>query len=173
MYSAANAFDLIIRDLPIGMDPTYLGQYLNQVGGVLSVRIEGNIGFVKVDSEETANIIMARLNYSRFNDVPIRIIKYDAATRRIVADGIGLVIVRGLTSSIDISEVHGFFSKIGEVVSVQIPRTDWGNLGFAFVQFRDNKTAAKAAKDLTGFRVNGNQILVEPIKKKWNNYSTS
>ncbi|EAY14074.1 hypothetical protein TVAG_478990 [Trichomonas vaginalis G3] len=158
-------FLLIVRDLPIGIDPNYLGSYLNQAGTVLECRVEGTIGFVLVESENSANLIIARLNYSKFNNIPIRIIKYDDTTRRIVADGIGVVIVRGLGQSADISEVHKFFSRVGEVISVQIPRTDWGSLGFAFVQYRDNKTAQKASIELSGFRVDGNPITVNLIKK--------
>ena len=170
MFSRRNqyGFSLIIRDLPLGIDRDYLASYLRQEGNVLSVKIEGSIAFVSVDSEYSANSIINKLNYSRFNDKPIRIIKYDDKTRQIFAEGIGVVIVRGLPNEIEISEVHHFFSRVGEVIAVQIPQTDWGNLGFAFVQYRDNKTGFKASAELTGFRVGENKIVVEPIKLNGN-----
>ena len=159
-----NGYEVVVRDLPLGMDPNYLGNYFAQQGGVLNVRIEGTIAFVTFDSKESLDRAMATLNYSRFNNVPIRMIKYDDETRRISAEGIGIVIVRGLPHNIDISEIHNFFSRIGEVITVQIPQTEWGDLGFAFVQYRDNKTASRAASELSGFRVQGNIISVDVIK---------
>lgn len=158
-------FPLIIRDLPCGIDPQYLGSYLNQAGTVLSCRVEGTIGFVNVESENAANLIIAKLNYSKFNGNPIRIIKYDDTNRKIIADCIALVIVRGLTPNIEASEVHRFFSRVGEVINVQIPKTDWGSLGFAFVQYKDISSAHKAVAELTGFRVGDNVITVDLIKK--------
>ena len=164
MNYTTRGYEVVIRDLPVGMDPNYLGNYFAQEGGVLNVRIEGTIAFVTFDTKETMDKVMANLNYSRFNNVPIRIIKYDDETRRISAEGIGIVIVRGLPPDIDISEIHKFFSQIGEVVTVQIPHTEWGDLGFAFVQYRDNKTAQRAAAEFSGFKVQGNVITVEAIK---------
>ena len=164
MNFSRRGYEVVIRDLPLGMDPNYLGNYFAQEGGVLNVRVEGTIAFIAFDSKESMDRAMATLNYSRFNNVPIRMIKYDDETRRISAEGIGVVIVRGLPHNIDISEIHNFFSRIGEVITVQIPQTEWGDLGFAFVQYRDNKTAARAAAELSGFRVQGNAISVEMIK---------
>ena len=164
MNFSRRGYEVVIRDLPLGMDPNYLGNYFAQEGGVLNVRVEGTIAFIAFDSKESMDRAMATLNYSRFNNVPIRMIKYDDDTRRISAEGIGIVMVRGLPHNIDISEIHNFFSRIGVVITVQIPQTEWGDLGFAFVQYRDNQTASRAAIELTGFRVQGNVITVEVIK---------
>lgn len=158
-------YPLIVRDLPLGIDANYLASYLGQVAPILECRIEGTIGFIKAESENAANLIIARLNYSKFNNIPIQIIKYDDENRRISADGIGIVIVRGLPPNIEIIDVNKFFSRVGEVLNVQIPRTDWGSLGFAFVQYKNPSNAYKAATELTGFKVGDNILSVEVIKK--------
>ena len=154
-------FQVIVKDIPPTMDANFIGNFLSSAGPVLEVVCNNGLALVTFISEEAANNAIQMYNYYKFNDTPIRIIKNDPETQNLIQSQKGLLIIKGLDSNVQLSEINGFFSQVGEIITCQLLPTDWGSFGFAFIQYRNPSDADKAKTMFNGYLVNGKPITIE------------
>ena len=154
-------FPVLIKDIPPTMSAEYMGNFLARAGGVLNVVVRDCVAYVYFDSEISANNAIKMFNFYKFDGVPIRMMKNDYATNRLISEKVGVLIVNNIDSAVQLSELYGFFSQIGEVISCQLMPTDWGSFGIALIQYRDPKNAVRAKNEYNGYLVNGKPISIE------------
>ena len=139
-------FQVLVKDIPPTMDATFIGNFLSSAGPVVEVVCNNGVAVVTFVSEAAALNAMRMYNYHKFNDIPIRIIKNDIETQQLIKNQRGILIIKGLDLNVQLSELHSFFSQAGELITCQLMPTDWGSLGFAIIQYRNQEDADKARK---------------------------
>lgn len=154
-------FQVLIRDIPPGMDATFIANFMGSAGHVLEVNVNNLEAVVTFANQESAENAIRQFNFSKFNGVPIRIIKNDPQTQNIIQQQKGILIVHGIDSNVELGEIHQFFSQIGEIVSCQFMPTDWGSMGFVILQYRNPTDIEVARAKLNGYLVNGKPITLE------------
>ncbi|EAX92773.1 hypothetical protein TVAG_361530 [Trichomonas vaginalis G3] len=154
-------FQIVVKDLPPGMDATFVANFLGSAGPVLEVNVNNLEAVVTFASKEAAENAMKQFNYYKFNGNPIRMIKNDPETQNIIQQQKGIIIIHGVDQDVDISEVYQFFSQVGEIVSIQMMPTDWGSFTFVILQYRNPADSEVARSKLNGYLVNGKPISIE------------
>jgi len=127
---------------------------------------------VNFPSREIASRVIAELNYTKLDDVPIRMSWSDPETKDLIKKGEGNLFIHGLDESIEVSQIHEAFSNFGEIISCKIKlekdkRTGkFVSCGFGYIQFRSKEDAEKAKMDLEDASINGKQIEIEDYVRK-------
>jgi polyadenylate-binding protein len=122
--------------------------------------------FVTFDSRQASEHAIGELNYTRFDGLPIVIVRCDAATKQARQSGRGKLFVKNLSLDIDDSQLHDAFSDFGDVICVRINRNKAGeSLGYGLVEFFSRKDALQAMEDLNGASMQGQVIEIIPYVK--------
>lgn len=133
-------------------------------------RIPFSFALVTLRTRKLALRAIKKLNYTKLNNVPIRLSIYDAEAIRARRTGEGNLIIRNLDQSVDEAQLYYALAGFGEIISCVIPtvyNSDIGVMqsrGYGFVHFRNTEDAQQVMSQLNGASVNGNKVTIEPAR---------
>ena len=190
MTSASQPTSVYVGDLPMEFNKRetiitedFLRNLFNELGNIVVNEIaiknrEGRNGipyayaFVKFQTREMAERVINELNYTKLENVPIRLCLADAETNKIRKSNTGNLFIKNLDPEIEVSQLHDAFANFGEIISCKIP-TDYisqtqtyKSRGYGYVQFRNPKDAEQACIDLKDAAINGRQVTIEPFCRR-------
>ena len=153
---------IIICDLPQQIDEAWLLNFVGEVATPKSIKIEKERlqsprmrAFLEFASHDDAQRVISALNYTKLDNVPIRISwflkQHDRAAN---------LFIKNLDPSIEVAQLHEAFSNFGEVISCKIPLVDGKSQGFGYVQFLKREDAETAMNDLKGAYIEGKPIEI-------------
>ena len=178
---------IIIEDLPLGrfgetiITEDFLRVFFAQVGCTIvevTIRNSNTYGmphayaYVKFQTREMAERAVNELNYTKLENVPIRLCLADPETNKIRESDVGKLIIRNLPPEIEVCQLHNLFENFGEIISCNIPKYyNWADgtyhsRCYGIVQFRNPKSVGEACSCLKGAAINGVEITVEPFRRK-------
>ena len=180
---------IIVEDLPIDLDKKkttitadFLKNLFSKLGNIVvkKVVIKNKIkrngtpnayAFVEFQTKEMAERAIKELNYTKLENVPIRLSFADPETSKIKESDAGKLLIKGLPPGVEVSHLHDLFANFGEIITCNIPRYYNQNDGtyhsrcYGFVQFRNPKDAEQACSDLNGALINGVKVTIEPFQR--------
>lgn len=203
IMSQVQTSTIYVADLPASKDPSgqpvsdieedflrELFQEFNVVKSPEAVTIKTKLGrngnpysyaFIKFESREDALKAIADMNYTKLNNIPIRLMTADKETKMIVRNNQGNLFIKNLDPEIEVSQLHDAFSNFGEIISCKIP-SDIKNVprednpsvlekrtvsrGYGYVQFRNQEDAKQAMADLKDASINGHSIEIQPFCRR-------
>lgn len=136
---------------------------------------------IKFDTHESAMKAVADLNYTKLDNIPIRLIPYDEETQNILHNNQGKLFIKNLDPNIEVSQLHDAFASFGEILTCKIPteiqmvpkpgapgelEKKYISRGHGYVQFRNQEDAKQAMTDLKGASINGRQIEIQPYSRR-------
>lgn len=122
----------------------------------------GYVNFMKMSDAESA---LTTLNYDLVKGQPIRLmwVKKKSATFNLSAN----LFVKNIHENIKEKTLHDIFSSYGTILSLKIPKNDYGEpQGIGYVQYEDEDSAKNAIRALNGKLVRGNVLSVNKFKSK-------
>ena len=130
--------------------------------------------FIRFESHENAVKAIAELNYTKLNNVPIRLMLVDKDTKMIVRSNQGNLFIKNLDPDITVSQLHDAFANFGEIISCKIPsdlqvngdEKKYVSRGYGYVQFRNPDDAKQAMLDLKDASINGRPIEIQPFCRR-------
>ena len=130
---------------------------------------------VRFENHECAMKAIAELNYTKLDNVPIRLFLVDEETKAINFNQ-GILFIKNLDPDIEVSQLHDAFANFGEIISCEIPSdiqiitkpdgTKEKKLisrEYGYVQFRNPEDAKQAMTDLKDASINGRPVEVLPF----------
>jgi len=167
--SSENVNQLIIYDLPNSINEEFIrGTLFGEYSGIEKVDImeKGINGMcsarVIFDSHDIASRVLKKMNYTKFDGFPIKIIWDNQETRDLLSSTNGKLIIKGLDENIEVSQLHEAFSNFGEVIICHIYNVLWKNQGCGFIHFLHQEDADKVCLDLKDASINDKKITLEP-----------
>ena len=181
---------IIIEDLPMDfkirktiITEDFFRDIFNELGNIIIKEIviknrESRKGipyayaYIEFQTKEMAERVIEELNYTKLEDVPIRIYFSDPETSKIKESDAGKLLIKGLPPEIEVSHLHDLFAIFGEIIMCNIPRYYDPNDGtyhsrcYGFVQFRNPKDAEQAFSDLNGVTINGAEVTIELLESE-------
>ena len=179
---------IFVADLPVNedsnqpyclIDEYFLRQLFQGVSmSPYAVVIQTKIGcngkpyayaLIQFDTHEQAMEAIEYFNYTKLNNIPIRLYMADYETNSIIKNGQGKILIKNLDPEIEVSQLHDAFANFGEVITCEIPsdlviRGDerkYVSRGYGYVQFRNPEDAKQAIVDLKGASINGRPIEIQ------------
>lgn len=130
--------------------------------------------FIKFDTHEQALKAIADLNYTKLDNVPIRLILADKETKNITRSNQGNLFIKNLDPDIEVSQLHDAFANFGEIISCKIPsdlvekdgEKKYVSRGYGYVQFRNPDDAKQAMTDLKDASINGRPVEIQPFCRR-------
>lgn len=113
------------------------------------------------EDHENALSAISDLNYTKLNNVPIRLVLADDDTRNIIASNEGKLLIKNLDVDIETSQLHDAFANFGEIVECEIPNDKGISRGYGYVQYRNVEDAKQAKNDLNDASINGQLIEID------------
>ncbi|XP_002510185.2 polyadenylate-binding protein 2 [Ricinus communis] len=159
---------LYVGDLDLNVTDSQLYDVFNQVGQVVSVRVCRDLttrrslgyGYVNYTSPQDAARALDILNFTPFNNKPIRIM-YSHRDPSIRKSGTGNIFIKNLDKTIDHKALHDTFSSFGNILSCKVATDSSGqSRGYGFVQFDNEEAAQNAIDKLNGMLLNDKQVYV-------------
>lgn len=117
--------------------------------------------FITFETREMALKAINELNYTKLDNVPIRLSLDDDETRRILMEGNTYVLVQNLDPDVEISMVHDAFANFGDIISCEIPTIEGKRQGYAYIIYRNVEDAKQAIKDLKDASINGRLVSLQ------------
>ncbi|MCO5595000.1 hypothetical protein L7F22_049037 [Adiantum nelumboides] len=163
---------LYVGDLDMGVAEHDLFQLFNEIGQVVSVRINRNpttnsaYAYVNYTRPEHAQEAHNKLNYRKVGGKQIRImfLNPDPSQRK---SGAANIFVKNLDPVVSNKFLHDTFSDYGRILSCRVAVNDAGeSKGYGFVQFEQEEAATNAIQNANGMTIYGRQIFVGPFMKK-------
>lgn len=167
-----------------GIDTNFLRTLFKDYGVVTSpdgVQImvkekkKGNssvFAFIEFESEQQARRAIEDLNYTKIQDIPIRLITNNKKTKEIINSKQGNLCITNLSPAIEVSQIYEVFSQYGEILTCKIPFEIINDperrvisCGYAYVQFLNPNDANTAMEDLQGSTIFGDPIKIEQFVK--------
>jgi polyadenylate-binding protein len=158
---------IYVGDLPETTDEEFLRNLFAEYGSIpqngiiLKKSLDKAFAFITFETHESAESAIKELNYTKIDDVPIRVSWSDPETKKYKQSGLGNLFVSGLDDTIDVSQLHEAFSKFGEIISCKIPTTSGKSRGYGYVQFRNPSDAENARITLQGTCINDKEITIQ------------
>lgn len=128
--------------------------------------------FIKFDTLKNAIEAINELNYTKLDNVPIRLILADKETQDIIHSNIGNLYIENLDPDIEVSQLHEAFANFGEIISCKIP-TDlvitasgeqkYVSRGYGYVQFRNPEDAIQTMEYLKDTSINGRPLKITTV----------
>lgn len=130
--------------------------------------------FIKFDTHDQAVKAIADLNYTKLDNVPIRLILADKETKNITRSNQGNLFIKNLDPDIEVSQLHDAFANFGEIISCKIPsdlvtkdgEKKYVSRGYGYVQFRNPDDAKQAMTDLKDASINGRPVEIQPFCRR-------
>lgn len=130
--------------------------------------------FIKFDTHDQAVKAIADLNYTKLDNVPIRLILADKETKNITRSNQGNLFIKNLDPDIEVSQLHDAFANFGEIISCKIPsdlvmkdgEKKYVSRGYGYVQFRNPEDAKQAMTDLKDASINGRPVEIQPFCRR-------
>ena len=164
--STQNSTKIYIGDLPQNVDEIWLENFVGEAAKPKSVIIHKephgrpqSYALLEFDSHDDAQRVISDLNYTKLDNVPIRISWFFKHPDRKAN-----LFIKNLDPSIEVSQLHEAFSNFGEVLTCKIPLTDGKSHGYGFVQFINREDAESAMNDLKGAYIENKPIQIEPYE---------
>lgn len=138
-------------------------------------------GFIKFESYENAVNAINEYNYTKLNNVPIRLVLADNETKKIVKNNQGNLFIKNLDPEIEVAQLHDAFANFGDIISCIIPsdiktvpriddptqtETKYVSRGYGYIQFRNQADAEQALNDLKEATINGHKIEIQPFCRR-------
>ena len=180
---------IIVEDLPMDFNSRetiitedFLCNLFNELGNIIIEEIEiynresrkkipYAYAFVEFKTRKMAERAIKELNYTKLENVPIRLSFADPETSKIRKSDAGKLLIKGFPPGIEVSHLHDLFANFGEIITCNIPRYYNQNDGtyhsrcYGIVQFRNPKDAEQACSDLNGALINGVKVTIEPFQR--------
>jgi polyadenylate-binding protein len=167
-YSTAS---LYVGDLNADVNENMLFEIFNAIGPVTSIRVcrdtvtRRSLGYAYVNFANPADADSAikQLNFSDIKGRPCRIMisQRDPGLRK---SGTGNIFVHNLEKTIDNQQLYDTFADFGRILSSKVQNKDGKSLGYGFVHFEKDESAAKAISTINGMEINGQIVKVELFK---------
>lgn len=130
--------------------------------------------FIKFEKYEDAVKAINDLNYTKLDNVPIRLTLADKETKSIVRSNQGNLFIKNLDPDIEVSQLHDAFANFGEIISCKIPsdlvvkgdEKKYVSRGYGYVQFRNPEDAKQAQTDLKDASINGRPVEIQPFCRR-------
>jgi len=173
--------NIFIKNLDKSIDNKIMYDTFSTFGNILSCKVamdeEGNskgYGFVHFESEEAANMAIAKVNGMLLNGKKVFVGKFLPRKEREKVLGERLrrftnIYVKNFGDEIDDDEkLQDLFTPYGNVISAKVMKDDGGkHKGFGFVSFQEPEQAEKACEALNGKEMsNGKNLFVGRAQKK-------
>ncbi|KAK8840795.1 hypothetical protein M9Y10_027617 [Tritrichomonas musculus] len=168
-----NNSSIFVFDIPQNIDK----EFLYELFGVLDIESKEtdiifdkrfdydsksvNYAIITFKTREEALKAISELNYTKLDNVPIRLVLADDETRSILATNKGKLLILNLDPEIEVSQLHDAFSNFGEVIECEIPRDNGVSRGYGYVHFRIEEDAKQAKEDLKDASINGKPIEIK------------
>lgn len=180
---------IIVEDLPIDLDEKkttitkdFLKNLFSKLGNIVVKNVvimnkrkrngtPNAYAFVEFQTRKMAERAIKELNYTKLENVPIRLSFADPETSKIRKSDAGKLLIKGFPPGIEVSHLHDLFANFGEIITCNIPRYYNQNDGtyhsrcYGIVQFRNPKDAEQACSDLNGALINGVKVTIEPFQR--------
>ena len=181
---------IIVEDLPIDLDKKkttitkdFLKNLFSKLGNIVVKNVvimnkrkrngtPNAYAFVEFQTRKMAERAIKELNYTKIENVPIRLSFADPETSKIKESDAGKLLIKGLPPGIEVSHLHDLFANFGEIITCNIPRyydqndCTYHSRCYGFVQFRNPKDAEQACRDLNGALINGAEVTIELLKNE-------
>jgi polyadenylate-binding protein len=164
--STTNNTKLYIGDLPTSVDEQLLTEFIRECEPPTSLTLNRdnhgrpqNYAIVEFKTHQEAAHVIQELNYSKFDNIPIRISWFER-NREKKAN----IFIKNLDESIDVAQLHEALSNYGEILSCKIALDRNGKSnGYGYIQFVRRENAETAIKELDGAYIENKQISVKPF----------
>lgn len=120
---------------------------------------------VTFESRSNAKDAIEKLNYTKYDGIPIRLVFADSDTIKILKTNKGKLLISNLDKDIDISDLHKVFENFGEVIECEMPSDEGVSRGYVYVQFRNENDAIQAKSDLEGASIDGKYFQIDFLEK--------
>lgn len=175
--------NIFIKNLDKSIDNKVMYDTFSTFGNILSCKVaqdeEGKsrgYGFVHFETEEAANMAIAKVNGMLLNDKQVYVGRFVPRKDREVQMGekakkFTNVFVKNFGDEIqDDEKLRDMFKEFGEIVSAKVAKEDSAEAikskGFGFVAFETAEAAEKAVEAMNGKDINGRQLYVGRAQKK-------
>jgi len=174
-----NVGNIFIKNLDKNIDNKALYDTFATFGNILSCKVStddhGNskgFGFVHYDSQEAADLAIAKVNGKLLNGKKCFVGSFQARKERSADQSENEpkwtnIYVKHLDKSVDDDKFKVMFSPFGTVTSAIIMRDENGeSKGFGFINFETNEAAKKAVEEMNDKEIDGKQVYVGRAQKK-------
>uniref|UniRef100_A0A8C6S254 RRM domain-containing protein n=1 Tax=Nannospalax galili TaxID=1026970 RepID=A0A8C6S254_NANGA len=164
--------NIFIETLDKPLDNKALYDTFSTFGNILSRKVECDengskgYGFVRFETQEAAERAIFKMNGMFLNDRKVFVGRFKSRKEREAELGAGAkestdVYIENFGEDMDDERLKDLFGKFGPALSVKVMTDESGkSKGFGFVSFERH--------DMSGKELNGKQIYVGRLRKKWN-----
>lgn len=167
---------VLIEDLDPLVNNLFLEEFFGGCEGYMSSHVEDvtdkhnnpkKRAHVQFDSMMAAKAAIKEHNFTKFNQMSIRMSLNDQETCKLKALQINTLVFRRLPKDIDVSQLYDACEQFGEVINCIIPQNpDRTQANYAYVQFRTKESAENALQSFQDVLINGQEIIVEEYNRK-------
>ena len=155
---------LYIGNLSKSIEESVLREFLEEYGKPTQLTLFKNqrnsdtcFAICEFETYQEASDIIQNLNYSKFDDLPIRICWFNKNR-----DWRANIVIKNLDPSIDDYQLYDAISEYGEILSCKISRTEGKSNGYGYIQFKKREDAEKAIEALNNVYIEHRLVKVEP-----------
>ena len=162
--------NIIVKNLDSSINSDVLNKTLSAFGTILSCKVVANeersspngYGYVHFEKEETADLVIQKLNRLEMNGKKMEISKFIPKIERYTN-----IYVKNFGHDYSTDQLRDTFEKFGKITSAKVMTDENGKCqGFGFVNFESHDAAANAVEAMNKSIINGHKICCGVAQKK-------